>query len=325
MNMRALITELSLASGGRYDVHLLVQVKNDAKHAIWADGEIYRARIQEAVPAEFRGLVTLWSETQMRATYQGIFDLYTSGPDLPVHGVYRGLQMAMQVFAHEHPEYDYFWQWEMDIRYTGHYYDLLTKMERWARTQPRKGLWERSARFYFPSVHGTWDDFRQMARVQTEVGMTEADNNWKGMHGLNEKPPAADGSSSSSSTKGEQTVWGPLRPSDPGDWLDAESDPVPPTSYDRGRYTWGAGEEADYITLNPLFNPEGTTWTVAGDITGYNETGGRGKPPQNAHIITASLISARLLRAGRRGAARGGRRAGGGGGPAAGARRRGGK
>jgi len=31
--------------------------------------------------------------------------------------------MPMQYFAYQHPEYDFFWNWEMDIRNTGHWYD----------------------------------------------------------------------------------------------------------------------------------------------------------------------------------------------------------
>lgn len=105
-NLRALVAELSLALGGRYDVHL-VQVRDDAHHPIWADGEAYEKRIRDSVPRKFRGLVTLWTETQMLALYQGVYDLWTRGPELPVHGVYRGLSMAMQHFAYEHPEYDF--------------------------------------------------------------------------------------------------------------------------------------------------------------------------------------------------------------------------
>ncbi|TPX14267.1 uncharacterized protein E0L32_000661 [Thyridium curvatum] len=286
-NLRSLISELSLASGARYDVHLLVQVRNDAKHPVWADDETYRQRIKDTIPQEFQGLVTLWTETQMLSLYQGIHDLFSRGPDLPLHGVYRGLQMAMQFFAYNHPEYDYFWQWEMDMRYTGHYLDLLTKMERWAQEQPRKGLWERSARFYLPEVHGSWEDFRQMARVQTEMGTTSADNMWKGLPGKEKAP--------SEVTKGEQTIWGPVRPADPNDWFEHEDDPEPPTVYEKDKYTWGVGEEADLITLNPLFDPEGTTWLLANDITGYNESAGNGKPPRRAQIITASRMSKRML------------------------------
>ncbi|KAK0670746.1 hypothetical protein QBC41DRAFT_387767 [Cercophora samala] len=288
LNLRALIAELSLASGGRYDVHLLVQVRNDARNPVWADDDAYRARINETVPEEFRGIATLWSQTQMLAVYQGIVDLFTRGPDLPVHGSYRGLQMAMQHFAYNHPEYDYFWQWEMDIRYTGHYYDLLTKLETWSKSQPRKGLWERNSRFYMPYVHGSWEDFKQMARVQTEHGTVTADNLWDKLPG-SIRPP----SSPVAKPQTETSVWGPLRPEDPKDWFEHEHDPVPPTSYERDKYTWGVGEESDLITLSPIFDPEGTSWKLASDITGYNTQ--RGLPPRRAQIITASRMSRRLL------------------------------
>lgn len=287
MNMRSLITEMVLASGGRYDVHLLVQVRNDAAHPIWADSDTYQRRIEQVIPEEFRGMVTLWTETQMLATYQGIFDLWARGPGLPVHGVYRGLQMAMQYFAYMHPEYDYYWQWEMDIRYTGHYYDLFSKMERWAREQPRKGLWERNARFYLPSVHGSWEDFKQMARVQSEMGVKGADNMWDGVPGTEKEGKKMN--------RGDKPIWGPERAGDPKDWLDADNDPTPPTTYEKDKYVWGVGDEADYITLNPMFDPEHTTWGLADDITGYNEGDGHGKPPRRAHIITASRMSRRLL------------------------------
>ncbi|KAL2180273.1 uncharacterized protein P884DRAFT_217322 [Thermothelomyces heterothallicus CBS 202.75] len=301
VNLRALIAELSLASGGRYDVHLLVQVRNDARNPVWADDDEYRSRINETIPEEFRGIATLWSETQMLAVYQGIRDLWTRGPDLPVHGSYRGLQMAMQHFAYNHPEYDYFWQWEMDIRYTGHYHDLLSKLELWAKEQPRKGLWERNGRFYIPHVHGSWEDFKQMARVQTEHGTVTADNIWDSVQvGNNDGGRGGGGGSSSSNLgerlatpKSEQSVWGPLRPDSPADWFEHEADPEPPTTYERDKYTWGVGEEADLLTLSPIFDPDGTTWKLADDITGYNETGG--KPPRRAQIITASRMSRRLL------------------------------
>lgn len=287
MYMRSIISELSLASGGRYDVHLLVQVKNDAMFPIWADDEVYQQRIKDTVPEELRSIVTLWTETQMLSLYQGIHDLWTRGKDLPVHGVYRGLQMAMQYFAYNHPEYDYFWQWEMDIRYTGHYLDLFTKMEDWAKQQPRKGLWERNSRFYLPAEHGTWEDFSQMARVQSEMGTPGPDNMWSGLDGKKKKPQEL--------TKGDKMIWGPVRPTDENDWFESDNDPVPPTTYEQDKYKWGVGEEADLITLNPMFDPEGTTWLLADDITGYNESEGIGKPPRRAQIITASRMSRRLL------------------------------
>ncbi|KAK6078685.1 hypothetical protein SCUP234_06023 [Seiridium cupressi] len=286
MNLRSLITELSLASGGRYDIHLLVQVRNDAWYPIWADAATYEQRIRDVIPQEFQGLVTFWTETQMLALYQGIYDLFARGPDLPVHGVYRGLAMAMQYFAYQHPEYDYFWQWEMDIRYTGHYYDFFTKVENWAKQQPRKGLWERNARFYAPTEHGTWEDFRQMARVQAEMGTVGADNLWEGVNHKN-RPKEQH------TTRGDKIVWGPERPIEENDWFETENDPKPETTYEKDKYVWGVGEEAEYIAFNPMFDPDGTTWGLADDITGYNTT--RSKAPRRAQIITASRMSRRLL------------------------------
>jgi len=278
MYVRSLISELSLASGGRYDVHLLVQVKDEGNDPIWADAASYERVIRERIPREFRGLVTLWTQTQMLALYQGVYDLYVKGPELPVHGPYRGLQMAMQHFAHIHPEYDYFWHWEMDIRYTGHYYDFFTKIENWAREQPRKGLWERNGRFYVPEVHGSWDEFKHLAKVQTEMAPA-------GVPGIRGGVPKEFGP--------EKPIWGPERPAGENDWFEYENDPTPPTSHDQDKHVWGVGEEADLISFMPIFNPEGTTWGLSDDITGYNTTGGR--PPRRAHINTASRMSRRLL------------------------------
>ena len=285
-NIRAMITELSVASGGRYDIHLLVQVKNDANYPIWADHEAYEKRIKDTIPLEFQGLVTLWTETQMLSLYQGIYDYWTRGPDLPVHGAYRGLSMAMQHFAYLHPEYEYYWQWEMDVRYIGHYYDLFTKIENWSKAQPRKGLWERNGRFYLPEVHGSWEDFSHTVRVQTEIGTVGSDNIWKDVPGYRESHP-------DQKQPKDKFVWGPQRPSDENDWYEPDSDPAPPSSFEKDKNEWGVGEDADYISLSPMFDPEGTTWGLRDDITGFNRS--HPLPPRRANIITTSRMSRRLL------------------------------
>ncbi|CAL3963702.1 unnamed protein product [Diplocarpon coronariae] len=280
LHLRAMISELSLGSGGEYDVHLLVQVKDESGSPVWADEDTYQKHLNESVPEEFRGITTLWSETQMLMLYQGMFDTFIR--DRPVHGPYRGLQMAMQHFAHIHPEYEFFWHWEIDIRYTGHYYNLFSQISSWTKKQPRKGLWERSARFYIPSVHGSWDDFKHLVRVQTEMGTESPDNIWAGIQGSKAERP-----------KVEKPIWGPERPRDPADWFEVGDDVKPPTVYEKDQYTWGAGEDADLITFNPLFDPEGTTWLLESDITGYNTS--HGLPPRRAAIVTASRMSRRLL------------------------------
>ncbi|MCJ1478638.1 hypothetical protein MMC13_007319 [Lambiella insularis] len=284
--LRTLIAELSLASGGEYTIHFLIHVKDDNLQ-IWADPEVYKSALENALPKEFHGMATLWSERQMGLIYGGLAESYYR--DLPVHGVYRSTFMPLQYFAYKHPEYDYFWNWEMDIRYTGHWYYLFEKLRTWASAQPRKGLWERNSRFYIPSVHGTWEDFKQMVRVQSEMPVPNTPkSNSVWTSGKSGPPNRGQGSSVSPTV--DKPVWGPLAPEDV---LPIDDDPVPPTSYEKDKYSWGVGEEADLITLNPLFDPDSTTWLLAEDITGYNTTDKF--PPRRAAIITASRISRRLL------------------------------
>lgn len=284
MYLRALISELALSSGGEYSVHFLIHVK-DNNLQIWSDDDTYRRVLNEALPEEFRAMGTLWSEKQMELMYPGLEENAERG--LPIYGVYRSTFMPIQYFSYQHPEYDYFWNWEMDARYTGHWYHLFDKVVEWARKQPRKGLWERNARFYVPSVHGSWDDFRQMVRVQTEVGTNSFNNLWS--------PPQDRTGEKGSSTlgpQGDKSIWGPERP-DEHDIFEVDDEGIPSTTMEKDQYDWGVGEDADLIVFNPLYDPEGTTWLLRDDVTGYNRE--NGLPPRRTAIITASRLSRKLL------------------------------
>lgn len=274
--LRSLISELSLQSGGEYVVHFLVHVK-DVDLQIWSDDETYERVLADALPAEFRGMGTLWSEKQMALLYPALEETWERG--LPIHGVYRSTYMCMQYFAHQHPEYDYFWNWEMDARNTGHWYHLFDKIVNWAREQPRKGLWERNARFYVPSIHGSWGEFQQRVKIQTETGTNSPNNLWIS-------------GGASKDTKGDPSIWGPVRPHQQ-DVLEVEGEGIPPSTMEKDKYEWGVGEEADLIVFNPLYDPEGTTWILRDDVTGFNRE--HGMPPRRTAIITASRLSRKLL------------------------------
>ncbi|CAI6338329.1 unnamed protein product [Periconia digitata] len=283
MYLRALISELSISSGAEYQVHFLIHVKDDNKQ-IWADEEVYQEVLDNALPAEFSGMGTLWSERQMGLIYGGLEDsMYRN---LPIHGAYRSAYMPVTYFAHQHPEFDFFWNWEMDVRYTGHYYHLLKQVGDWADKQPRKGLWERNSRFYVPSVHGTWEEFSHMVRVQTEHGTNSKSNAWSSHLPANPKLPEPE------TQKPEKPIWGPVIPSDYPD-IEIDEAVLPPTTITEDKYTWGVNEPADLIVFNPLFDPESTGWLLADDITGYNTT--TSLPPRRVAINTSSRLSARLL------------------------------
>ncbi|KAI9684745.1 MAG: hypothetical protein M1829_000120 [Trizodia sp. TS-e1964] len=284
LSIRALISELSLMSGGEYTVHLLVHVRDD-NIPIWADEDTYKHALQTSVPQEFWGIATLWTERQMGLIYGGLSESFFF--ELPVHGVYRSTFMPVQYFAQQHPQYDFFWNWEMDIRYTGHFYHLFNQISQWAAKQPRKGLWERNERFYVPATHGSWEEFQHMARVQADMA-TEPLPKGFAHYGPPSKNPLAP-----TPPKISEPIWGPSPP--PDDNLFTDDDCVPPAPNSPESSAWGVDEPADLITLNPLFDPDSTTWIPGHDVTGYNTKEDR--LPRRAAIVTASRLSSRLLRA----------------------------
>ncbi|KAH6630924.1 hypothetical protein B0J18DRAFT_116174 [Chaetomium sp. MPI-SDFR-AT-0129] len=157
--MRSLITELSLRTGGEYEVFLFVHVK-DAQQEVWTD-EAYQKALEDHVPAEFRSIAVLWNEPAVDRMYSNLSD--------KARKVHHGQFLPVQMFMQEFREFDYVWNWEMDSRITGHNYDVITKLGEFGKKQPRRGLWERNERFYIPSFHGSFDSqFR--ATVEKAVG-----------------------------------------------------------------------------------------------------------------------------------------------------------
>lgn len=262
LNFRAMVSELSLKSGGEYDVHFLLHVHdNDAP--IWADETAVQRILDDSVPPEFHGLCTLWSEAQMKLYYPGNFGASFENPsNADIHGVYRSAHMPLQYFAIKHPEYAHFWNWEMDMRWTGSYYELFDRLGKWAAKQSRLGMWERSAKYYIPSFHGDWNNFTKIVEEETLAS-------------------------------GKRSILGPV--SFPGRIGLRYGEKFLPESCDDGSdmSKCGVGEDADIITLNPLFDAEESGWVFAGDITGYDTK--LDKPPRRSSIVTASRLSRRLL------------------------------
>lgn len=213
--LRSLIMELALHSGGEYQLFLLVDVKVPID--LYDERAIQRLKT-ESIPAEFHDIAVLFNEQVLAEWY----------PKIEEHtAVYQHLQ-PVQVFAQLHPNFDFYWQFEMDARNTGHTYHFLEQAAAFAKRQPRKYLWERNAYFYVPGAHGTWENF-----VHT------VDRSLKGRE--------------------ESTVWGPV----PAPRANINPiGPVPPLANPRHEnYLWGVGEEADLITLLPIFDARATNWT----------------------------------------------------------------
>ncbi|KAI0015644.1 hypothetical protein F4780DRAFT_762915 [Xylariomycetidae sp. FL0641] len=248
--IRALITELSLRTGGQYQVFLFVHVK-DTSYAIWDDEPTYQYVLEQNVPQEFRDIAILWNDEATQSMYPKL--------DPQRATVHTSQWLSVQKFIQEFPEFEYVWNWEMDARVTGHHYDFLEKLSSFARRQPRRGLWERNERYYIPDVHGDYDtEFRkQVERIS-----------------------------------GDETIWGPLDMP----FINPVG-PKPPVKDPKDdNYKWGVGEEADLITVAPIWNVKDSGWVGGEDVWNYSDPLHPTQSlPRRATIVTHSRISKRLL------------------------------
>ena len=229
MAIRALVTELSLQSGGEYQVFLMVNVK-DRSQPIFSDRRAYKKMLRKIVPRELRDIAVLWSEEICERLY----------PDVGDWQVYWQQWMPVQWFSESHPQFDYVWNWEMDVRYIGNHYHFLTQIAYFAEQQPRKYLWERNARFFIPGFHGS----DHAAFINSTNTIIEA--------------AAANGDIPT-------PVWGamPYSPSQ------TPLGPTPPRVQEADSFEWGVGEEADFITLLPIWDPINTRWTMRNKVWNF--------------------------------------------------------
>lgn len=162
--------------------------------------------------------------------------------------------MPLQRFSHDHPEFDYYWNYEIDTRYLGHHFHFTDTVDAFARAQPRKGLWERNERFYIPSAHGPYESqFRSFVESQAS-----------------------------------HHVWGPAKVQGV-----TPLGPTPPSFFPDGdAFEWGVGEDADLVTLLPLFDPIETNWVFRDWLWGYHE---QTSTTRRTTIICQFRISKRLL------------------------------
>ncbi|KAF2166307.1 hypothetical protein M409DRAFT_55151 [Zasmidium cellare ATCC 36951] len=150
-NVRSLISEVSLL-GEDYSVYILLQIKDDV-----APGQELETAKLRLIPGEFANITEAWTTLDSQNAY----------PAVGEHQFYYHAFMALQMFADRHQEFDYYWNWEMDVRFTGRYNSLFPSLSTWAEQQPDDGLWRRNTRFFMPSVHGSFDDFTKSTIAST--------------------------------------------------------------------------------------------------------------------------------------------------------------
>ncbi|WFD27571.1 hypothetical protein MNAN1_002570 [Malassezia nana] len=196
LNLRAMISELSLNNPGTpYDVRILVEVKDRSLSVFTSEWDRYRVLVK-SVPREFWGLVEFWSEKQLEVLYAGLPGRFIN--NMIAQTSYRACLMALQKFWLDHQEYDFVYNWEMDVRYIGNYLDFFEGIEEYARQEPLNPGMHKYETWYMP-------------------GVPESERIWR----------------------------------------------APPNS------TTKVGEEADMITLGPIFDPRGSGWYWTHDVQNY--------------------------------------------------------
>ena len=71
MNIRALVAEASLASGGKYQVFILLHVKDEGI-ALFTGEDEPQSTIKKFVPPEFHSMTEVWNHAQLRGLYSNL-------------------------------------------------------------------------------------------------------------------------------------------------------------------------------------------------------------------------------------------------------------
>jgi hypothetical protein len=119
----------------------------------------------------------------------------------------------MQLLALHYPEFDHFWQLEMDMRFMGDAGKFLDRLTATARNEPRKQALERSSFWHMIAETGDYGEFFR--------AVDQANN-------------------------GSSHAWGPLRVRE---ILPIGPEPPVPDPVNE-TFQWGVGEEADVITTS---------------------------------------------------------------------------
>jgi Protein of unknown function (DUF3405) len=254
LSTRALIAELNLASGGEYEVILLIQITDD-ENANLSAGDLSSPAVATSlkakyVPEEFRDIAIFYNDRVLKELY----------PKVGSHTLEMQAFQPIQWLALNRPEFEYFWTTGLEFKYTGHNYEFFDRIGAWARAQPREFGWERSGGFFMSGVHGDWNNYNKVVKRNT------AGTGVLGPQG----PPVKEG------LLGKFSGWKGWKPK-----LELP-DPVP--------RDWGVGEDADVISLSPIWDPVASGWIFEGTIHGYPD-----KTPRRASTPNFGRFSRRVL------------------------------
>ena len=147
--VRSVIMELSLHTGGEYEVFIFIEVSDDAQ-PIFNNQGVRHKIIERSVPREFQGITHLFNRRLLKHWYPNVHDDVVKPPYT---------YAPLQLLSLARPDIEFFWLMDVDARYTGHHYNHLETVAEWSKAQPRQVLWEAASQMYMKGVHKSWENF----------------------------------------------------------------------------------------------------------------------------------------------------------------------
>jgi Protein of unknown function (DUF3405) len=97
----------------------------------------------------------------------------------------------LQLFAHSNDDFDHYWQFEMDSRFTGHVGHFLDALSLFTRQEPRKQARERASYTYLPRIYGAYSKFLALVNKSLNGGWLWGPERIKDIEPIGPLPPTA--------------------------------------------------------------------------------------------------------------------------------------
>lgn len=179
--VRSMIMELSLHTGGEYEVIILIEVVDDAE-PIFNNPGVHHKVIERSVPREFQNISFLFNRKLLQHWYSKVPRKKDEG--LPSH-----TYAPLQLLSLARPDIEFFWLMDVDARYTGHHYDHLEKISSWSKFQSREVLWELASQLYVREAHKSWEKFVTKVKKAARAATIRGPLRTKGIEPVGPQPP----------------------------------------------------------------------------------------------------------------------------------------
>lgn len=162
LDMRAMLTEMVINRPDQgWDIRILVELKETP--GAFVSKSLQRAVLSSMMPFEFWGLVEFWSEDREKSIMPGL-----SGP--LDYGFDISCLLPSQLYSFYHPEYDFIYNWEADIRFLGNYDLFFDRVEEYGRNESMNIGMQKYSRWYIPDSKISQRHWNRYSKEKDGIG-----------------------------------------------------------------------------------------------------------------------------------------------------------